>query len=444
MNENNLKELELNELIDYLNNTNIDDIDLDALLDVKLLEKVSVDDVNADLITALMKDDKMLSDENKAYQISTKTSRGAKILYTLLNGSNHEKIKELLAMKEEAMKSGVAVAFSDNIAVIERSLESIKSQVAAISAGIMSEEARYKAKFLDPMASKINELTTDLVNSEVMQSQCDRLSMENEKLVKDVEKLTLVNEKNEATIVEQKERINELTAESMDIMKANKLMSEKIDDLNKVREKELSDLRDEYEGDLVEKDDTISTLNKRIESLELESSQQLKTEESLREEMKTLKEDKLETENKLKQNILDLSKEKNEAEFKVASVSMEKDKLKNENVSLNSSIDQFKTRQKELEDRVNSLSIDKNSLEVKVQSLEALVSSHNKNIEDKQTSINGLEVDLKKEIQLRQEKEHEIAKLEMIVAELRSKLSEIDSNKVTDESIEGKASKSKK
>lgn len=444
MNENNLKELELNELIDYLNNTNIDDIDLDALLDVKLLEKVSVDDVNADLITALMKDDKMLSDENKAYQISTKTSRGAKILYTLLNGSNHEKIKELLAMKEEAMKSGVAVAFSDNIAVIERSLESIKSQVAAISAGIMSEEARYKAKFLDPMASKINELTTDLVNSEVMQSQCDRLSMENEKLVKDVEKLTLVNEKNEATIVEQKERINELTAESMDIMKANKLMSEKIDDLNKVREKELSDLRDEYEGDLVEKDNTISTLNKRIESLELESSQQLKTEESLREEMKTLKEDKLETENKLKQNILDLSKEKNEAEFKVASVSMEKDKLKNENVSLNSSIDQFKTRQKELEDRVNSLSIDKNSLEVKVQSLEALVSSHNKNIEDKQTSINGLEVDLKKEIQLRQEKEHEIAKLEMIVAELRSKLSEIDSNKVTDESIEGKASKSKK
>ena len=50
-------------------------------------------------------------------------------------------------MKEEALKSGVAVAFSDNITVIENSLESIKSQVAAISKGIMSEEARYKARF---------------------------------------------------------------------------------------------------------------------------------------------------------------------------------------------------------------------------------------------------------------------------------------------------------
>lgn len=69
MSENNLKELELNELIEYLNNTNINNIDLDALLDVKLLEKVSVDDVSPDLITALMNDDKMLSDDNKAYQI---------------------------------------------------------------------------------------------------------------------------------------------------------------------------------------------------------------------------------------------------------------------------------------------------------------------------------------------------------------------------------------
>ena len=36
MSENNLKELELNELIEYLNNTNINNIDLDEVLDVKL------------------------------------------------------------------------------------------------------------------------------------------------------------------------------------------------------------------------------------------------------------------------------------------------------------------------------------------------------------------------------------------------------------------------
>ena len=229
MSENNLKELELNELIEYLNNTNINNIDLDALLDVKLLEKVSVDDVSPDLITALMNDDKMLSDDNKAYQIASKTSRGAKILYTLLNGSNHEKIKELLSMKEEALKSGVAVAFSDNITVIENSLESIKSQVAAISKGIMSEEARYKARFLDPMASKIDEITIELANNEIMESQLDRLTGENEKLVKDVERLNLSNEKNKATIIEQKETINELTAESRELMKANK-------DFNKIVE----------------------------------------------------------------------------------------------------------------------------------------------------------------------------------------------------------------
>lgn len=436
MSENNLKELELNELIDYLNSTNIEDIDLDALLDVRLLEKVSVDDVSPDLITALMNDDKMLSDDNKAYQIASKTSRGAKILYTLLNGSNHEKIKELLSMKEEALKSGVAVAFSDNITVIENSLESIKSQVVAISKGIMSEEARYKAKFLDPMSCKINELTVDLVNNEIMQTQLDRLSVENEKLVKYVEKLTLANEKSEATVVEQKERINELTGESRDLMKANKLMSEKIDDLNKGIEEELSKQRNDYEEKLKLKDNDITELNKRIESLELEREQLVKTEGILRTDIKTLKDDKLETENKLKQEILDLNVDKNNAEFRVSSITMERDKFKNENASLNSSIEQFKTVQKGLEDTINNLNIDKNALEVKVRSLEDLVSSHNKNIENKQDMINELEGNLNKQIKLRQEREHEIVKLENMLADLKSRLSEIDNNKADEEEIE--------
>lgn len=422
MNEKKLNELDLNELIDFLNNANPEDIDLDALLDVKLLEKVSIDDVSPELISVLMNDDKMSTDNDRPYQLSAKTSRGAKILYNLLNGSNHEKIKDLLSMKEEAMKAGVAVAFNDNIIVIENSLESIKSQVAAISKGIMSEEARYKARFLDPMASKIEEITTDLVNNEIMQTQLDRLSLENEKLTKEVEKLTLTNEENTATMAEQKDTINELTKESRDLMKANKLMSEKIDGFNNNIEKELAEQKNSYEKELKTKDDEISGLNKTIESLELERTQLSRTEETLRAEIKELKSDKLETENKHKEEVLNLNIAKNNAEFNVTSITMQKEKLENENTSLNNSLEQYKTRQKELEDNVNELKINNSSLEVKVDELNSLIGSHNKNIEEKQTKINGLEQDLQNEIKLRQERELEITRLQMLLNDLENKL----------------------
>lgn len=436
MNEINLNEIEIDELIDYLNNTNPEAIDWDALLDAKLLEKVSISDINPDLISFLMKDDKMLTDKDKAYQVTSKTSRGAKVLYTLLDGSNHEKVKDLLSLKEDAMKAGVAVAFNDNIVVIENSLESIKSQVAAISKGIMSEEARYKAKFLDPMTSRIEEITADLINNEIMQSQLDRLSLENEKLTKEVEKLTLTNQENAATMAEQKDTINELTSESRDLMKANKLMSEKIDEFNNNIEKELSEQRDGYEEKLKAKDDEIDGLNKTIESLEFERDQLSKTEEALRLEINGLKSDKLETENRYKKEILDLNIAKNDAEYKVTSITMQKDKLEDENKSLNNSLEQFKLREKELEDNVKELKINNSSLEVRVDELNNLIGSHNKNIEDKQAKINGLEKDLQNEIKLRQERELEITRLQMLLNDLENKLGKTN-DKVDVEGVEG-------
>lgn len=443
MNEINLNEIEIDELIDYLNSTNPEDIDWDALLDSKLLERVSIHDINPELISFLMQDNKMLTDKDKAYQVTSKTSRGAKVLYTLLDGSNHEKIIDLLSSKEEAMKAGVAVAFNDNITVIENSLDTIKSQVAAISKGIMSEEARYKAKYLDPITSRINELTDELVANEVMQSQLDRLNGENEKLVKDIEKLTVENEKSKATITEQNDTINELTRESRDLMKANKLMSEKIDGFNSNIEKELSEQRAIYEEDLESKDNEISGLNKTIESLVFERDQLSKTEQTLRDEIKNLKADKLETENKFKNDILDLNIEKNDAVHQISSITMQKDKLEAENKSLSSSLEQFKAREKELEDDVKALKINNSSLEVKVDELSGLISSHNKNIEEKQTKINGLEQDLQSEIKLRQEKEHEITKLEMLLGDLRNKLQKINENKVNVEDVEDNEAKTK-
>lgn len=413
LNKPNMNELNLDELREYLKNTDPKSIDLDEMLNTKLLVdgSISINEFTPGLIAVLRADDKMISDSGRPYQVGSKTSRGNKILYNALPGSNHDKVDDLLDGKEKALQANVSIAFSDNITVIENSLDAIKSQVQAISKGIKAEESRYKAKFIDPLNVKINELTEDMVNGEILQAQVDMLVVENGKLVKEVEKLTAINENSQSIMITQKESINELTAESRDLMKSNKLMSEKIDDLNKVREEELSDLRKEYEGDLATKDATIDGLNKRIESLDLELTQQSKTERSLRDEIKILKDDKLETENNLKREILDLVKAKNEVEFKVSSLTMEKDTLKNENTSLNSSIDDFKSTQKELEDNVNQLSIAKNSLEVRVKSLDDLISSHNKTIETKTNTINTLERQLKEQTSLRQEREHEISKL---------------------------------
>lgn len=442
MSENNLKELELNELIEYLNNTNINNIDLDALLDVKLLEKVSVDDVSPDLITALMNDDKMLSDDNKAYQIASKTSRGAKILYTLLNGSNHEKIKELLSMKEEALKSGVAVAFSDNITVIENSLESIKSQVAAISKGIMSEEARYKARFLDPMASKIDEITIELANNEIMESQLDRLTGENEKLVKDVERLNLSNEKNKATIIEQKETINELTAESRELMKANK-------DFNKTLETAKSEFNKKIDKYL----SSIKELEKEKETLTIKLEQAALTESNLREEMKLARTEHVEEVNKINQTSLSVERELNgkilDLNVSINTLQSEKSSLESlnkllseENRTLKTSVNDSSSEKKNMESQISLLTLEKKALEVEVKGKDELIESHNQNIKNYLKEIKELNNKLDGEIKLRHEKENKIVQLELQLNDLKDKLGKANGNKST--KATGKESNSKK
>ena len=442
MSENNLKELELNELIEYLNNTNINNIDLDALLDVKLLEKVSVDDVSPDLITALMNDDKMLSDDNKAYQIASKTSRGAKILYTLLNGSNHEKIKELLSMKEEALKSGVAVAFSDNITVIENSLEYIKSQVAAISKGIMSEEARYKARFLDPMASKIDEITIELANNEIMESQLDRLTGENEKLVKDVERLNLSNEKNKATIIEQKETINELTAESRELMKANK-------DFNKTLETAKSEFNKKIDKYL----SSIKELEKEKETLTIKLEQAALTESNLREEMKLARTEHVEEVNKINQTSLSVERELNgkilDLNVSINTLQSEKSSLESlnkllseENRTLKTSVNDSSSEKKNMESQISLLTLEKKALEVEVKGKDELIESHNQNIKNYLKDIKELNNKLDGEIKLRHEKENKIVQLELQLNDLKDKLGKANGNKST--KATGKESNSKK
>lgn len=388
----------------------------------------------------LLHSDRMVDENGKAIQVSMKTSEGNReFLKTLPGKSHHENISILRAVYEEAERAKITVAFADNMSIINNCLEGIRAQVEAISKGISTEEARIKRDFIYPLSDKITKYENEVEDIEELISQVDRLSKENEKLASDLDKSKNLNESKEKIISENIDTINELTAESRNLMKANKLMSDKIDELNNGIEKELSEQRDEYEKSLKEKDDTISGLNKDIDSLKLERDQLGKTEESLREEIKTLKSDKLEAENEYKKQILDLNVDKNNAEFEVKSLAMEKEKLESENASLNTSIEQFKTRQKELEDKVKELSIDKNTLEVKVEELKGLVSSHNKNIGDKQTEINKLEGDLKKEIKLRQEKEHEIVKLKIMLDELESKLKpEADKKAATDKKTKSK------
>ena len=345
-------------------------------------------------------------------------------------------------MKEEALKSGVAVAFSDNITVIENSLESIKSQVAAISKGIMSEEARYKARFLDPMASKIDEITIELANNEIMESQLDRLTGENEKLVKDVERLNLSNEKNKATIIEQKETINELTAESRELMKANK-------DFNKTLETAKSEFNKKIDKYL----SSIKELEKEKETLTIKLEQAALTESNLREEMKLARTEHVEEVNKINQTSLSVERELNgkilDLNVSINTLQSEKSSLESlnkllseENRTLKTSVNDSSSEKKNMESQISLLTLEKKALEVEVKGKDELIESHNQNIKNYLKEIKELNNKLDGEIKLRHEKENKIVQLELQLNDLKDKLGKANGNKST--KATGKESNSKK
>lgn len=436
-----LKNLDLEELKDYLNNTDLEDIDLDALLDVKLLEKVSIDEVKPGLIAYLLNDNKMITDTGKTYQVTAKTTRGNKIAYTLLNGSNHDKIDELLSMKENAINSSVAVAFNDNITVIENSLDAIKSQVQAISKGIMGEETRYKTKFIDPINVKMNELFEDVVNNELLQAQVNKLEVENEKLGAEVSELRDKRDANKVLIENQEKAINELTAESRELIKASK----EFDNTLKNATKSLQE-------DIDSKADTIKTLEKENQTLKLKLDQYEVNENSLKEELKQVKVDcsgeisnlkslNAESERKLNSQIVQLNISINKLESDNASYKKDNESLSNEVTKLRGNAVEDTKSIKELDKTVKTLTVENESLKVQVAGKDALIESNKNIMSNNETTINNLnskisdlENLLAKEIRLRQEKEHEVDRLNIMVETLRksNELNKSNTNVVAD------------
>lgn len=373
----------------------------------------------------LLNDNSMLDENGKPAQIAAKTSVGNRAFFNSLPGaSNHEKISLLRKEYEKAVSAKSEVIFADNVSVINNCLESIKSQVDAISKGIRAEESRIRKTFIEPLSDKIAEYENEVEDIAELTTSVERLSKENDKLTKELDKLKDLKEDNEKTIAEQVATINDLTSESRNLMKENKSINEKLESLTNDIEGRLSEQRNSYEEaltsqrnsyeeDLTSKSKEIDGLNKRIESLNLELDQLSKTEETLRSEIKDLKSDKLDVENNYKKQILDLNVAKNNAEFKAKSLEMEKDKLKSENSNMSIAIANFKTNQTNIENTMKLLNIDKSTLEVKVKELEGLVSLHNENINNKQAQVNNLEEQLQGEAKLRQERELEISKLQI-------------------------------
>ncbi len=429
INKTNLNELSLEELKEYIKNTDPQDMDFDEMLNVKLLAEggVSIEEFPAGLIAALRADNKMLSDNGKSYQIASKTSRGNKILYNALPGSNHDKVDDLLDGKEKALQANVSIAFSDNITVIENSLDAIKSQVQAISKGIKAEESRYKAKFIDPLNVKINELSEDVANNEILQVQVDKLEKENEKLSVEVSELRDKRNNNEALIEKQKETINNLTAESRELIKASQEFDDKLKKATKNLETELSQkLKD------------IENINKTLESTELKLSQSTENEASLKDEIKNLKQQhtaevndinkrSIEVERNLNKAIVDLNVELNTLKSENLNYKTNNEKLYNEAKSLRESAQVDLTTIKELEKQVKSLRVDNEALNVKVDGKDALLESNNtimlndaQTIKDLNSKLSTLKTSLENEIRLRQEKEHEITQLNLVIENLRN------------------------
>ena len=379
MNEINLNELNSDELIDFINNMDPQNIDLDALesIDLRLLEKLSISDIKPEIITALINDTKMLTNDGKAYQVGAKTSRGLKIAFSLLDGSNNDKVKDLMLKKEDALKAGVAVAFNDNISVIDKCLDSIRSQVDAISKGIMSEEARYKAKYLDPMNAKINEISKDLVSNEVMQVQIDSLKKENENLEFEVSTLKDIRNENEVLISQQKEEITALTSENRFLMKESKEFDAKLESAIKDSEKNLKESLEE-----------VDKLTKELESMNLRLEQTTTNENALKEEIKTMKanhtseinnlnKSSMDAERKLNKEIVNLNVAKNKLESEKISLETLKDSLSTENTKLKETAAEYEKNIRDLESKVKTLSVDKESLIVKVEGKNDLINQHN-------------------------------------------------------------------
>lgn len=430
INKTNLNELSLDELKEYIKNTDPQDMDFDEMLNVKLLVEgaVSIEEFPPGLIAALRADNKMISDNGKSYQIASKTSRGNKILYNALPGSNHDKVDDLFEGKEKALQADVSIAFSDNITVIENSLDAIKSQVQAISKGIKAEESRYKAKFIDPLNVKINELSEDVANNEILQVQVDKLEKENEKLSAEVSELRDKRNNNEALIEKQKETINNLTAESRELIKASQEFDAKLKQATKDLEAELS-----------QKLEDIENTKKTLESTELKLTQAIENEKSLKDDIKNMKalhtteinklnSSSMESERNLNSTILNLNIEINTLKSQNTSYETNNQALSNENKDLKENAKQDTARIKGLEKDVESLRVDNEALKVQLRGKDALITSNNnvmsndaQTIKDLNNNIFNLKNSLDEEIRLRQEKEHEITQLKLIIDNLQSK-----------------------
>lgn len=407
----------MNDINNYINediNNVTEDVSLNNLED--LLE-------HPGLVDRLLNDDKMYDENGKAYQVSFKTSEGLKMILSLISGSsNHEKLKKAIKHLVEAEAASVTSAFADNIDVVEKCLDSIKSQIDAISKGLMSEEARFKAKYLDPMKAEIIGYAESACDMEEMKTQLDRLTNENEKLLNKVSKLEQVEDEYKTVVAEQKETINELTAESRDLMKANK-------DFNKTLEAAKSELNKKIDEHL----NSIKTLEKEKDTLDIKLKQSAETEKGLREEIKTSRAAHIEEVNNINQTSLSVERDLNakilELNVSINKLQSEKSSLESLNKSLNeknetlkSSVDTSNSKIENMKSQVSSLTLEKKSLEVEIEGKNELIGSHNKSIENYLKDIKHLNDKLDGEIKLRQEKENKILQLEMKIADLEGKL----------------------
>lgn len=370
-------------------------------------------------------------DKSNPKTIGIPSDLQTKEVFDVLPGEdNHQKLIHLMKAFEEKVSREKKLAFENNVTMINKCLETIESQVDAISKGLATEEARMRETYIDGVKAELDlwadnwddmvKLTED--NEELSKSNAnllekiDKLNADIVNLNKDIENLEedknkLTSENNElfrvkvdhdatvssikdayevdiknhlSSIASLKDKLSAATAKLEQVEEENKKLDTKLVTLSEERVKEIDSYRAKIENVRIESNKKDLAIEKLNDDLNAEKSKKTTLEQEV---------------NDLKKSIVSKDELIGIHLESVKTLKSETSALQKDNNKLNEYIKNLKVEYKGVvavaNEKYNELSskYEGASLELKTAKVENQILSDNYN--DSKAKLNQLEVDLK-------------------------------------------------
>lgn len=355
--------------------------------------------------------------KDKNTTLSMRTKESLKSTFKAIEGqTDNDKLVYLLELYEKFANTRDNFNIDNNLDIIEKACNTLKSQIVAISSAVNQQEKHLHEKYIEGVANEMKILKGQIEQEELLNTEIINLKVELEQIKinksKEIELLQESFEEKEIIILEYKNKIEVLEHENKDLINNNSIIVSKENDyINKLREKDVEINAKELE------------LNKLKHGYENNLNS---LENKYKEEIKILEKERQSNEKKFEVNIKDLEKSNAVYESKINSLETHVTNLSDENKQLKIDMEKIRkdakeevykiekeykiesksleTEIKNVEDKFNKSEIEKAKLSSKIENLE----SNSKMLHEE---LNGLKQDIKDREELLKSRDAEINKL---------------------------------